>query len=1086
MKFYLYENLLSERFKEKNIAGAERLTYAQIFEHLKLEGYFVVIENDTVKKYPECASNMPAANAFIHIKRVPKGDANTVSYILGGLLVAAGVVLSVVGYGAGVPMIISGAGMIAGTVIAQIYAGANVPDQKDAPHGKEQYGLQGARNRIALGSKYPVVFGTHIITPPLAATYYTELADNNGRGDQYLYGLLCMGYGQLSLKDIKLGLNPLASNTADIRNGNILIDGNYAGQLEIRQDGEYPALYPYKMYEEQINAELLKPGGVLPELNGIESRFTPKKTLKITSIIVLNGLYKMKDNGTLEPVSITVGMAYRKRGATDWSAIPEKTLRWATPDTLRFELSHTFTQTELLDNPDGDWEVALYRTTEPSEIIKVRDAVYWGTLRSNINDRPVSENELKKMCLLAFRIKATETSNGVLDQLNCIATSVLPVYDETGSGESAWTATDKTSNPAAIFLGCLRSNYLPERVDPESIDWPAVEALYMWCKNNDYRCDGVISNGEPLRNILNKVLATCRGAFYVKSGLYSIIHDIEKDNPIAILTPKNSRDFSANKSFAKLPKALEITYNDERNDYVAKNDLVLLDGETLDQNNGDVSEKLSVWGVTNYDQIVKLGRYMLAAARNRPEKYNVTVSIEHFGLPVGERILFQHDVLLVGHAGGFIKAVDEEDNTIQLDEVLSLDSTKQYAIQIFKKNDGNIIYLPVINVVDGITDILEVDGDISNVAAQDIYAFGEAGKETLDCIIEAKFINPSPELSAELSLTAYAPEIFDAPTKPIPPYTPKTTVKGNYSLIVVPESKDGNNPNNGNTVQDDGGVFFDFKDYAIQGNKVLNLGSLKEVADGIFSGITFEIGTDFNYAIGNANSKIALNTDTLLFRNSSVVFWIKAVTANGFVFSSLDDAHLNTFQAKYENEVLYLQIQNLSIDIPLTINEECMITIVNDYDNTSVRTYKNLDLIGSFELIANIIGEDVANTIGENGENLISEGLIGYANPIRDIPFYLFGDGSAGSSFSGRIALFRIYGWSLSDEDIKALYEDNRILLNTAAETRYLGEFEEAPLDINLYDVFTYIGVTNDTFLNGKKYALVQGGWQIWELKYGR
>ncbi|MDR2426473.1 MAG: phage tail protein [Endomicrobium sp.] len=1086
MKFYLYENLLSERFKEKNIDGAEKLTYAQIFERLKLEGYFVVIENDIVKKYPACANEKPQQEAIIAIKRIPKGDANTVSYILGGVLVAAGVVLSIVGYGVGVPLIIAGAGMIAGTAIAQIYAGDNVPDQKDAPQGKEQYGLQGARNRIALGSKYPVIFGTHVITPPLVGTYYTELSDNNGRGDQYLYGLLCIGYGQLSLKDIKLGLNPLASNTADIRNGNITIDGNYAGQLEIRQDGEYPTLYPYKMYEEQINAELFKPGGVLPELNGIESRFTPKKTLKITSIIVMNGLYKMKDNGSLEAVSVTVGMGYRKRGATGWSTIPEKILRWATPDTLRFELSYTFTQTEILDNPDGDWEVALYRTTVPSEVVKVRDAVYWGTLRSNINDRPVSENELKKMCLLAFRIKATETSNGVLDQLNCISTSVLPIYDESGTGESAWIVSDKTSNPAAIFLGCLRGSYLPEKVDVESIDWPAVEALYMWCKNNDYRCDGVISNGETLRNILNKVLATCRGAFYVKSGLYSLIHDIEKPNPIAILTPKNSRDFSANKSFAKLPKALEITYNDERNDYVAKNDLVLLDGETLDQNNGDVSEKLSVWGVTNYDQIVKLGRYMLAAARNRPEKYNVTVSIEHFGLPVGERVLFQHDVLLVGLAGGFVKAVYIDDNTIQLDEVLSLDAQKQYAIQIFKENDGNIIYLPVINVSGGITDILEVAGDLSEVVAQDIYAFGEAGKETLDCIIEAKFVNPSPELSAEISLASYAPEIFDAPSKPIPPYDPKTTVKGNYSLVVVPESEAGEKPNNGNTVQDDGGVYFDFQDFAIKGNTLLNLGSLKEVADAIFSSISIEPDINGNYAVGTANSSIVFDVDTLLFQNSSMVFWIKDITASGIVVSYVDDSQLNSYIISYDNGILHVQIQNLGADIPLDVDEGCMISIINDFDNSAVRVYKNLELIGNYELIANLISEDGDNLISEDDDNLISEGLIGYGNPIRGVPFHLFGNEMAGSSFSGKIAFFRIYGWALSEVDIKALYEDNRILLNTAAETRYLGEFEEAPLDINLYDVFTYTGVTNDTFLNGKNYALVQGGWQIWELKYGR
>jgi hypothetical protein len=221
-----------------------------------------------------------------------------------------------------------------------------------------------------------------------------------------------------------------------------------------------------------------------------------------------------------------------------------------------------------------------------------------------------------------------------------------------------------------------------------------------------------------------------------------------------------------------------------------------LHGETINAQSGDIVEKLSMWGVTGYEQIIKLGRYLLASARNRPERYSVTVSIEHFGLPVGERVLLQHDALLVGMAGGFIKAVDVKSKTIQIDEVLHVKSAEKYAIEAFKR-DGSIVFLQVVGFkrfrVDGISfndmkeessekssgehgfkeqsskeqsskeqrgdaiaDTFVIDGDLTDIVIGDIYAFGVSDKVVEDCLIEVKVINQSPSLSAELTLIPYA------------------------------------------------------------------------------------------------------------------------------------------------------------------------------------------------------------------------------------------------------------------------------------------------------------------------------------------
>ena len=84
-------------------------------------------------------------------------------------------------------------------------------------------------------------------------------------------------------------------------------------------------------------------------------------------------------------------------------------------------------------------------------------------------------------------------------------------------------------------------------------------------------------------------------------------------------------------------------------------------------------------------------------------------------------------------------------------------------------------------------------------------------------------------------------------------------------------------------------------------------------------------------------------------------------------------------------------------------------------------------------------------------------------------------------SFCGKVAQFRIFGWALNEQDVIDIYENSRLLINTAAETRHIGKFVNEPKNLNLYDTFEYAGETNDMFLKDKEYALVQNGWQIWE-----
>ena len=264
MKVLFYEHIAASVYKEHELK--RRCKFSTIIKKLGLIGHFCIVDGDETLYYPDCKDLKPKSNV-IHIKRIPEKSAgNLIGAIVGAVLVAVGVTVGVllgwtgVGGLVSAGLIISGASMMVGAGVSELLAPKtpNAPSlQQQGQEKEERYGLTGVSNRVSLGSKYPVIFGKHVITPPIVGNYYTELENNTGTGDQFMNVLLCVGYNQLKLTDFKIGLNELATNAGDIRNGRIPTTGSYDADIEIRQNGLYPDLYPYRRYEEQIGAEVL-------------------------------------------------------------------------------------------------------------------------------------------------------------------------------------------------------------------------------------------------------------------------------------------------------------------------------------------------------------------------------------------------------------------------------------------------------------------------------------------------------------------------------------------------------------------------------------------------------------------------------------------------------------------------------------------------------------------------------------------------------------------------------------------------------------------------------------------------------------
>ena len=1075
MKVLFYEHIAASVYKEHELK--RRCKYSTIIKKLGVKGCFCIVDGDDTLYYPDCKDLKPKSNV-IHIKRVPEKSAgNLISAIIGAVMVTLGVLSLVYSWGWAAPiswgLITSGASMMVGAGISELMMkNVNTPSLKDEGAEQKRYGLTGTSNRVSLGSKYPVIFGRHSITPPIVGNYYTELENNDGTGDQFMNVLLCVGYGPLSVRNIRIGSNELAYNNDDVRNGEIGITGTYDADIEIRQDGTYPALYPYKRYEQQISSEIRYYEN---ESEYTGTRLTIKGTKKIYIIVSFQGLYTVKSSGSYANASVTVGMKYRKKNSVTWIDGGTWTYTNKKRDVLRYYFEKQFTSAEQQDNPSGEWEIILYRTNPVSTSSTVIDKAYWATLRCDTEERPVIQKELNKMCVLALRIRANDQASGILDQINMTAHSVFPVWNG-----SNWNTSAPTSNPAACYLGALRSNFLSRKVADDRIDWDALQNFYEWCDTNSYECNGVISNGEQVFNILNKILQTSRANFYLKDGLYSLTHDIQTANPVALFTPKNSRNFNAQKLFPTQISGIDAVFDDESNDFKTDNQIVYPYGYT--ETGDETNQEMNLWGVTSFAQVVKLCRYILACNKLRPESYSLTVGLENFSIPLGSRCLIQTDVLLVGLAGGRIKKITNQ--KIEIDELVQVtDTSKQYALKVFHR-DGTITNI-LVNAPTTATNTLTATGTFT-AEVGDIYAFGIYGEETLDCIVTGKTIGEN--LSGTLTFMPYAPEVFDCDSQAIPAYNPHITVGRQEGFSIIGENLE---PTKGVAFQDDGIVYYDFADYAKHdddGDYYFNRGDLLSLGKGYFSNLTRSYIGGKYFAVSSGSGQLYCNVDNSFYKSSTISFFMHGLTlssAKKTIWKYEDVNNQNSLEFYTYNNSLWFKCQGYVQEITgYDFTQEHHFAIVRDIDEFTFKIYIDGILYishsyGSFTY--NLISEDGDNLISETGDNLISEE---YAFPITSLDrtkqFYIFYDGNDGTGATVSLARFRIFRRILSEKEV-AIMANNGILSSMMdILNRFLGSYVDEPSDSKIGDTFTYTGQTNNDYINGETYIRTLAGWVIY------
>lgn len=743
-------------------------------------GWRVMIDDEIITDF----ERVPEEEQRVYIKLVPEGDNNKDSgagmKIAGGLLTVVGAILAFTPASAlGFCLIGCGVGMFAGGVV--LY-NTDIPSLSDREKPEQDPSIRGSRNQMRPYGKVPVLLGKRRIYADACANPYTWV---DSEGAIWLHQLFCVAQKDIQIDTSTLKIDETLlkdySATGDI--SRVLDQSNPDPliQMKISYGDSTPPLYDKCVHEIQLNTVLKHQ--TEDEQDGSVIRTTPAKTTKINvDVFFYNGLGKYNDEGNVVSTSVELKAEYKKSTDPDsayqllgYFSEGSNTISGSELKTKRYAITK--------DNLTADsYTVKISRVTADSTDTKIIDTVYVGSIRAANNDTPVRSARCQQVTLIGLKIKASEKLNNIVEQLNFVAQSKMPVYN---SQSHQWTNA-LTSNPASAAMYAMQGEVAQQQLSNSDIDLDSFAALYTWCANHDYECNAYITDDMTINDLLSSIASTCRAEILRMNGKITVIQDIAKDSFVQLFTPRNSHDYKETMALADIPDVLKMGIVDKINGY-AENEVPVYNtpsGNPVSGVEPQTSQSVPLWGVTDSVQARKLGMYNYAVSKHRFTVVKFSCDFEYLMCRKGDWIKYAGDIALAGLKQGRIEAVDGQ--KLILDEQVTMESGKTYAVRI-RKSDGTATLCNVQTVI-GTSNEITILGQVPSGVEGCLFAFGITGNETIDLIVTD--IQCGENLSADLTCVEYAPEIFgvDDPGFVLPDFINKLS---DVDSVVEPGVVDG-------------------------------------------------------------------------------------------------------------------------------------------------------------------------------------------------------------------------------------------------------------------------------------------------------
>lgn len=412
------------------------------------------------------------------------------------------------------------------------------------------------------------------------------------------------------------------------------------------------------------------------------------------------------------------------------------------------------------------WQIRVRRTTTTTDNAVVQSVRDRSVLQSLTSYQSGSTVNLKKPhTMVEVSFDASEQLNGVVQNLSAVVASRIRTIDANGWGRKVVSA-----NPALIALDILCGVAARYPVPTKYIDFPAWNRLRILCsrevyrtvngvrhRENQFRWSGVIDSDMSIRDALQMVLSVARASVRrTHSGLWSVVIDEEQTQPRQLITPENSWDFSGERTFSSLPDAFRVTFVDEDSGYTPAS--VLIPRTGYSENTAVVVEDLPTAGITSFAGAWSYGRYMMAQALLRSEKFMVKMDVEHLAVERGDLVTVQHDVPRFG--GQSFRIVEANGTTITLNRPTILGKGDAYVVRGLA---GNVNMGKIQQRIDDVTMVIS-----HTVAADSIISLANQTRASQDYLVQA--ILPGEDLSAQLTLVRYDARVYTADSGPLPPW----------------------------------------------------------------------------------------------------------------------------------------------------------------------------------------------------------------------------------------------------------------------------------------------------------------------------
>lgn len=568
--------------------------------------------------------------------------------------------------------------------------------------------IRGAKNRKALGEAVQFIMGSVYNTPYNLTDGFYSIGGTDGVESYYSAAFSC-GFNPQKITKILIGNEAICTRSGGI-DGELPFDStsiyyqNNANRVEVRQPGQWLSLANcmQKVSSTYSGAELKHDYGkdAVPVIVQAADN-----AMKIQVCIQFSSLRKYNsDSGNWQNRLARVSPYWSNDGGQTWHmftfagsetrVIEEVTyyncFERNVNHNIRFVAEKTFTAAESYGKQIS---IKVVKETPKEENNTQEDCglLWYQTFcydaqkssSSSLVACMIEESELiNKTTRVAYRIIADDSTQDILDELHCITEGAARTWDG-----SDWSETKiATRNPAAWILELLTSDvHKPSQFLDTEINLESFGALYEYCTENNFYCDGIVTKSEKKKDVIERILKLCNASIIINNeGLYEVCIDKEEENPVALLNAENISSFSFSKSLAKKVDGTKVTFTN-RESWTVDTFYSMLDGGGYNYLN-DTVDTLAIEYATTYEHAYKIAQRQLRQRQLQPREIKVDVGHEGDYYPLYSTVLLQLPHLLQGLRSSVIKAIRFNANNeileIEISDLVDFVQNQRYGVII--------------------------------------------------------------------------------------------------------------------------------------------------------------------------------------------------------------------------------------------------------------------------------------------------------------------------------------------------------------------------------------------------------------------